>query len=92
MLDRILFWSAVLFCASFYFRWTVTGLELAGQYDAALANRAALHAILWPSLVMLLRAAWGLFRRGQPPGRAARQRLSGTRVSSRTGRQSVGDR
>ena len=63
MPDRIVFWSAVLFCSSFYFNWTIEGLALAGQYDAALANLSTLIAIVCPSLVMLIRATWDLFGR-----------------------------
>jgi hypothetical protein len=59
--DRVLFWSAVLFCSSFYFNWTIQGLALAGQHDAALANLSALIAILCPSVVMLIRAIRGIF-------------------------------
>ena len=61
----VLFWSAVLFCSSFYFNWTTTGLKLAGQHDAALANSLASIAIICPSLIMLIRAVWGagIFRR-----------------------------
>ena len=63
MPERIFFWSAVLFCASFYFSLTIEGLALAGQYDAALANLSVGMAIACPSFVMLVRDVWGMFRR-----------------------------
>ena len=63
MLDRILLWSTVSLCSSFYFNWTIEGLILAGQYDAALANLSAGNAVSCSSFAMLLRDACKIFRR-----------------------------
>jgi hypothetical protein len=63
MLDGAMFWATVLIVAAFYFGGTITGLELAGQFDAALANRFARLSIVLPSLVMFLRDALKVLRR-----------------------------
>ena len=65
MPDRIVFWSVALFCASFYFNWTIEGLMLLGERDAAVVNLAAATAVTVPSLAVLIRDLWGMFgRRG----------------------------
>ena len=56
-LDSIMFWATVGICAAFYFDWTVQGLQLAGQPDAALATSGIALMLVIPSLVMMLRAA-----------------------------------
>jgi hypothetical protein len=63
MLAGTMFWGTVIVFATFYFSFTVTGLELAGQLEAARANRLARLLILLPSLVMFLRDALRLLRR-----------------------------
>ena len=51
-----------LICASFYFGGTVSGLELAGQSDAAFANRMARLTIVIPSFVMFARDAFRILQ------------------------------
>ena len=63
MSERTMFWATVLICAASYFSGTISGLELAGQYEAAAANRVARLAIVLPSLVMFLRDALRPLRR-----------------------------
>ena len=63
MPDRIVFWSIVLLCSSFYFNWTIEGLTLLGESDAAVVNLAAFTAIGIPSLIMVIWATSGIFRR-----------------------------
>ena len=55
-MDSIMFWATVAICAAFYFNWTATGLQLAGQPDAALATSGIAVMLVIPSLVMMLRA------------------------------------
>lgn len=62
MLAGIMFWGTVIVFATFYVRFTVSGLELAGQFEAERANPLALLLILVPSLVMFLRDALRLLR------------------------------
>jgi hypothetical protein len=63
MLAGTMFWGTVIVFATFYFSFTVTGLVLAGQLEAARANRLARLLILLPSLIMFLRDALRLLRR-----------------------------
>ena len=63
MPEGTIFWATVLIFASFYFGGTISGLELASQFDASLANRFARLAVVLPSLVMFLRDALKLLRR-----------------------------
>jgi len=63
MLAGAVFWGTVIVLATFYFGATVAGLELAGQFEAARANRLARLLILVPALVMFLRDALRLLRR-----------------------------
>ncbi len=63
MPSRIMFWAAVVVCASFYFHWTARGLEIAGQPEAALANSGALLLLVIPSFAMFLREVLRLLRR-----------------------------
>ena len=63
MLAGAVFWGTVIVFATFYFGATVAGLELAGQFEAARANRLARLLILVPALVMFLRDALRLLRR-----------------------------
>ena len=63
MLAGTMFWGTVIVFATFYFSFTVTGLELAGQLEAARANRLARLLILLPSLIMFRRDALRLLRR-----------------------------
>ena len=51
------FWATILMLAGAYFGGTITGLELAGEPGAALANRFARLAIVLPSFVMFMRDA-----------------------------------
>ena len=55
MLDAVVFWGAVALCGAFYFSWTATGLQLAGQYEAARLANATLIAVVLPSFGMFLR-------------------------------------
>ncbi|HZO28555.1 MAG TPA: hypothetical protein VFH48_21485 [Chloroflexota bacterium] len=63
MLAGVAFWGTIIIFATFYFGATVSGLELAAQFEAARANRLARLLILLPSLVMFLRDALRLLRR-----------------------------
>ena len=63
MADRILFWAAVVICASVYFDWTARGLTVAGELEAAGANSVAYLAIVIPSAVMFFREVLRLLRR-----------------------------